>query len=776
MIIRTNFNLIIRKWKRNKIYSVISISSLAIGLACINLFIAFIINEWQISVGSVDNDRIFLLQSDNPTNIASDEKTLYMRSELHPILKERYPEIENYCRFQDISWNSVFRAEEFKSTQMLLLCADTSITEFFPIPLIAGDIPQTLSSPNEAAISMQTALKVFGRTDVLGQSFSISTLQDESNFTITSIIDNSATQSFLKYDILLPINNKTFRGGVTFVRLDKESSKEKILSKMKKDKELLPRLSEECQYYLQPISEAYYDTSEILQAWKFIVHRDKSFINIGILAALCILLISCFNYINMYMAQLLKSEKSIGLQSLLGADKAQLRFHLFFETSMTILIGFLFSIGLVIVMMPTINSIFDAHVTSNFLFSKWVLLYYIVLMVLLTIIPSAYLFFKLKQKPLTLLNRHFIPHRKTQFTNGMVVVQTIISIILIVGTIVYSKQLSYIAETANIDNNLIEIKANNLPTEKLKAFKDEIISLPNIGAGTISASSYLTGIVRTYEDHSQQTLYAVDNDFITTHNLSLIYGEDFTTDFNSNKNKVIVNETYIKSNSIVDPIGKPLSAKEPNKTISGVVADFYNEPFSNRVKPITIYPISYYPYSYGQVLQLRLDPNNFPQTISVIQNKWQTFFPDRPFDYDFIKDKFESLHIKHAKTATMIRFFSLISIFLTAFGLFGLISYSTKKRTKEIGIRKVNGARISEVLVLLNKDFVKWVIIAFVIATPIAYYAMHKWLENFAYKTELSWWIFALAGVLALGIALLTVSFQSWKAATKNPVESLRYE
>jgi len=358
----------------------------------------------------------------------------------------------------------------------------------------------------------------------------------------------------------------------------------------------------------------------------------------------------------------------------------------------------------------------------------------------------------------------------------MVVVQTIISIILIVGTIVYSKQLSYIAETANIDNNLIEIKANNLPTEKLKAFKDEIISLPNIGAGTISASSYLTGIVRTYEDHSQQTLYAVDNDFITTHNLSLIYGEDFTTDFNSNKNKVIVNETYIKSNSIVDPIGKPLSAKEPKKTISGVVVDFYNEPFSNRVKPITIYPISYYPYSYGQVLQLRLDPNNFPQTISVIQNKWQTFFPDRPFDYDFIKDKFESLHIKHAKTATMIRFFSLISIFLTAFGLFGLISYSTKKRTKEIGIRKVNGAKISEILAMLNKDFVKWVALAFVIATPIAYYAMHKWLENFAYKTELSWWIFALAGVLALGIALLTVSFQSWKAATKNPVESLRYE
>jgi putative ABC transport system permease protein len=397
-------------------------------------------------------------------------------------------------------------------------------------------------------------------------------------------------------------------------------------------------------------------------------------------------------------------------------------------------------------------------------------------MILLTIIPSAYLFLKLKQQPLILLNKRFIPHRKVQFTNGMVVVQTIVSIILIVGTIVYYKQLSFMAKTANIDNNIIEIKANNLPTQKLKAFKDEIISQPNLAAGTISASSYLTGIVREYEDHSKQTLYAVDNDFITTHNLSLIYGEDFTTDFNSNKNKVIVNETYIKSNGIIDPIGKPLSANEPNKTISGVVADFYNEPFSNRVKPITIYPISYYPYGYGQVLQLRLDPNNFPQTISEIQNKWQTFFPNRPFDYAFIKDKFELLHIKYAKTATMILFFSLISIFLTAFGLFGLISYSTKNRTKEIGIRKVNGAKVSEIVAMLNKDFVKWVAIAFVIATPIAYYAMHKWLENFAYKTELSWWIFALAGLLALGIALLTVSWQSWKAATRNPVEALRYE
>lgn len=775
MITKTNFNLIIRNWKRNKIYSIISIFSLAIGLACINLFIAFIINEWQISVGNIDNDRIFLLQSDNPTNIASDEKTLYARSELHPILKERYPEIENYCRFQNISSSSVFKAGEFLSTKMRFVGADTSITKIFPISLIAGDIYQTLSSPNEAAISAQAAIKAFGRTDVLGQSFSVSTAKEELNYTITSIIDNSATQSFLEYDILLPINNKTYRGGVTFVKLDKERSKAKILSKMKTDKDL-PRLSKECQYYLQPISDVYYDTSEILQAWKFIIHRDKSFINIGILAAVCILLISCFNYINMHLAQLLKNEKNIGIQSLLGADKTQLRSSLVFETFMTILAGFLFSIGLVLLMMPTFNSIFDAHITAIFLFSKWVLLYYLVLMVLLTIIPSAYLFYRLKQQHLTLLNKSIIPHRKVQFTNGMVVLQSIISIILIIGTIVYTKQLSYIAKTANIDKNLIEIKANNLPPQKLKTFKDEIISQPNIVAASISGSSYSCGFVREDQDHILENFYTVDNDFIKTHNLSLISGENFTADFNSNKNKAIVNETYVKNNGIVDPIGKPLSAKEPFITISGVVADFYTRPFDHKVEPIIIYPSDYYPVYIGQVLQLKLEPNNISQTIYQIQNKWQTFFPSKPFEYDFIKDQFKLLHIKHVKTATMIRFFSFISIFLTAFGLFGLTTYSTKNKTKEIGIRKVSGATVSEVMTMLNRDFVKWVAIAFVIATPIAYYTMNKWLENFAYKTNLSWWIFALAGLLALGIALLTVSWQSWKAATRNPVEALRYE
>ena len=361
-------------------------------------------------------------------------------------------------------------------------------------------------------------------------------------------------------------------------------------------------------------------------------------------------------------------------------------------------------------------------------FSYTILFYWF----LLTIVPSAYLFFRLSNQPLTLLSKRSIPPRKIQFTNGMVVIQSIISIILIIGTIVYSKQLSYITKTANINKNLIEINASYLPYQKLKAFKDEIVSQPNIVAATISCGGYLNAIERGYEDHTTETFYTVDNDFIKTHNLSLIYGENFTSDYNLNKNKAIVNETFVKSNGIVDPIGKPLSKNESYITISGVVADFYTEPFNHKVKPIIIYQNNQYSYYDGaQVLQIKLEPNNISQTVNQIQNKWHVFFPNKPFDYDFIIDKFSLLHVKYAKTAIMIRFFSFISIFLTAFGLLGLTIYSTRNRTKEIGIRKVNGAKISEILTMLNKDFVKWVVIAFIIATPLAYYIMNKWLENF---------------------------------------------
>ena len=261
-----------------------------------------------------------------------------------------------------------------------------------------------------------------------------------------------------------------------------------------------------------------------------------------------------------------------------------------------------------------------------------------------------------------------------------------------------------------------------------------------------------------------------------THNFNLKEGEGFTENETLESKKVIVNQTFINKFGINEPIGKLLPVTDKSLSIKGVIADFYSEPFSKSVKPTIIYPLSNKEENDFKVLQLRLNRDLIAPTVNELKKIWEATFPNTIFNYTFIRDDFRQLHSNYSKVASIVSFFTIISIFLTGFGLFGMTWYSVERRTKEIGIRKVNGAKISEILILLNRDFVKWVAIAFVIATPIAWYAMHKWLENFAYKTELSWWIFALAGLLALGVALVTVSWQSWRAATRNPVEALRYE
>jgi putative ABC transport system permease protein len=769
MFSKTDVVLIFRNWKRNKIFSTISILSLVVGLLCSNLLIAFIVSEWQISEGSPDKDRIFLLKGDNPMDMENKEKTSFILPDLPLLLKERYPEVKNYCRFQNVDENVVFEAGDFKSNKLFFVRADNNLGDFFNLPSLAGDVKKTLSNPNEAAITTSMAKLIFGNTDVLGKSFSVDENKVKSLYKITSVIDDSKTASFLKFDILLPLNLNTYFGGVTFVKLDKESSSISVLAKMKDDGKILPKLTETCQYYLQPLTDVYFDTGETQSSWKFIMHRDKSFLYISIIAVIAILLISSFNYINMYLVRIFKNKKNIGIQKILGANQNQLRVQLLSETFLAVVAAFLISLAFVILLIPVFNSLFDAHIAVSILTSKNILVGYTVLMMLLTIIPSGYLFFRTGKTSLSYLY-------KTRITNSMVVIQFTFSIVLIIGAMFYSKQLHFISDTAKINKNIIEINANGLSSLKLKTFKNEICRLNGVQSATISGTSFLNAWTMLSEDNVVILSYNFDSDFLKTHGFILKDGDGFSENEPADGKQVIVNETFVRKFGIKSPIGKQLPVFDKSLMIKGVIADFYTESFNKQIKPTVIFPFNFKKNNELQVIQLQLADNGLAPALAEIKNKWDANFPDNFFDCTFISDEFNQYHSNYTMTAKIISFFTLVSIFLTAFGLFGMTWYSVERRIKEIGVRKVNGAKISEVLIMLNRDFVKWVAIAFVFATPVAYYVMNKWLENFAYKTELSWWIFALAGVLALGIALLTVSWQSWRAATRSPVEALRYE
>ena len=236
-------------------------------------------------------------------------------------------------------------------------------------------------------------------------------------------------------------------------------------------------------------------------------------------------------------------------------------------------------------------------------------------------------------------------------------------------------------------------------------------------------------------------------------------------------NSVLVNESFVKEMELEEPVGSKVTFLDKDVTIIGVVKDFYVSSLHQEIEPSML---SNMPWNV--CVNIKISDLNIETTIATIEKTWKEFLPEVPFEYNFLNENYDDLYKAETELSLLIRVFSMLAVFIACLGLFGLISYSTVQRKKEIGIRKINGAKIAEILSMLNKDFIKWVAIAFVVACPIAYYAMNKWLENFAYKTALSWWIFALAGVLALGIALLTVSWQSWRAATRNPVEALRYE
>ena len=779
MFSSVNFNLIIRTWYRNKTISIIALLSLVLGLASCNLLVGFIISEWQISKGSVDNSRIFLLRTD----LQVDEqlvKSSYIFPQLPPMLIERYPEIENYCRFQDID-NLLLESNNFKSNEQLILYADSSIVDFFNISVIGGSLTETLSKPNEVAITSSLSEKIFGKENALGKPLTISNQNDKTVYKITSIIDDSKMESLLKFDVLLPLDKKLYFGGITFLKLRKSSSAENLLKKLKTDISILPKFTETSNYYLQDFSSVYFDKSETLTDWNFLLRRDISLIYVSIFTAISLLLIACFNYINMILVLYYKNKKNRVVQKIMGATNKQLQLQIISETFIAVLASFILSFGVIGLILPMFNNMFNGHLTINTFLDINVLLVSIVLIIILTLIPSLFLFSNLIKNATVHLEKIKISESKPQVVKSVVIVQFTISIILMVASFVSYSQLNFIYNKANISRNIVEIKSPNKNFTELRTLKKEVKKIPGVVSGTIATSNFFNGWLIQIEGNSSQVLYYnFDPDFIETHNFELKLGNAFSSSSGTLNEGVIVNEAFVKTFALKNPIGKTIIFDKKDHTITGVIKDFYTEPFSKIIKPTVISLLnddSDFSYGYtNSVIQFKLEDKSIEATLDQVKKVWVEMYPNQIFSYVFLKDKFESFHQDYFRLFKIIGFFTVISLFLTIFGLFGIAIYFVENRTKEIGIRKVNGATIGEILNMLNKDFIKWVLIAFVVATPIAYYMMNKWLENFAYKTALSWWFFVLAGVFALVITLLTISWQSWIAATRNPVEALRNE
>ncbi|MEZ5104564.1 MAG: ABC transporter permease [Draconibacterium sp.] len=671
---------------------------------------------------------------------------------------------------------------------------------------INGSPSTSLSEPFSVVLSQKLATRLFGAELPVGKSLMIY----DQPYKVTGLVTDVPSNTDFPFQMYLSFNsiermapNFTsdwggFGGLECFLVLKNSSQKETVEQKIKEihSQHVSEEIAENRIFKLQPLGDIHYDT-RFTNYNNRIVSKD-TIITIGLIG-LFLLIMACANYANLSLARSKYRAREVGVRKMMGGKRWHLVFQFFGEsfllTTFSILFALLFS-KLAILFFSNLFGI-PQNFTPPFNFLTVVgLLSFIILVSLLS---SGYPSLLLSaSRPVDLVKSGFEISQKgvATFTKSMVIVQFTISLLMIIGTISLYRQYQFLLHS-DMGYDKEAIFNVPIPTDDetlMNRFKALLLENPLIENVSLNNSHPATDAgnfndISTFSNGNVITLTAhqavVDTSYINTYGLHLVAGDNFSQS-DSSKN-IIINEELAKQfefKSPFDAIGKEVSTyfdgANTRFKVCGVLKDFHYESFHNKIRPAFLLQ----KLNHSRIAGIRIanninSGNTFKQMHDVLEfteNSWRSVFRNEYYEYEFVDDRIRDNYASEENASKLINLFAIITIIISCLGIFGLALYSSEKRSKEIGIRKINGAKISEVMLMLNKDLIKWVIIAFTISSPIAFFVMHKWLENFAYRISLSWWVFALAGIMTLVIAVLTVSWQSWKAATKNPVESLRYE
>ncbi|HPF52854.1 MAG TPA: ABC transporter permease [Draconibacterium sp.] len=773
---------IYRKALKYKSYTVINIFGLATAFALSSLLLLYVYNEFHVDAFHHNRDRIYRV-------VDAGDGTAFTNPVLAGELKSTFPEIEEVARVRH-NGNGFYKYENSVVDIPYDMCFDSTVFSMFDFKLIAGTEKDALQNPFSIVLTKSISNKIFGDKDPIGQVLRYNNVCD---FTVTGIIEDLPANSTFTVDAILPFqllaflwNGYTGEPSNDFFTRDNGSFHTYIMFKPGVDvasiEDKIDAFVKDKSYgqdfKLQPMNDIYFGYNN-RDRW---IHKgEKSIVILLMSIAIGLLVISIINYINLNSAVTLNNLFGFGIKKILGAKPWQIIINSVVET----MLYFIVSIGLATLIVFLINQPFQHILAEEYHFSSLlntsnliVVLSTLVLIALISgIVPVHY--FKKAPASAIIKMRSFGNGSSSLLNRPLIIVQFFIAILFIVSAITIKKQVNYINnKNLGFDKDLlvyVDLRSYDLSLSEADVLKERLISDSRIQS--VSYSSGIFGDVRrgTFAElNDKKALYRripTDPDYVKTMRYKIIEGRDFSNDIKSDETSkaYIVNQALVRAFDMENPLEEKLN----NHPIVGVVEDFNFEPVQNSIQPVAL---QYDPSEAMWIANVRLNSGDLQGSIQYIENVIKTIKPDSPFRYSFADDRIATYYQKEVQFSKLSTIFSVVNILISCIGLVGLVLFAISRRIKEIGIRKVNGAKVSEVLIMLNKDFVRWVVIAFVIATPAAYYAMNKWLESFAYKTTLSWWIFALAGLLVLGIALLTVSWQSWRAATRNPVEALRYE
>ena len=823
-MLKNYFKIALRNIARNKVSSIINIAGLAIGITCVIFILFYVQDELRYDRSFKNADRIYQVNIEG--NFGGQE---YLSGTTPPpagaALTNTFPEIETYIRFFNAS-DEVVRSEannqvENYFTERNVHGVDSNFLQVFNYALLQGNAATCLLQPNSVVITEQIAKKYFGNSNAIGKVLLFD--DDKKPFTVTAILKDLPSQSSLQFDMLRPISSypavKRFSWSwvwtqmATYVRLrDNVPNDAVAIQKLESKFPVMVKTQAATAFerigqpldefekkggkyilHLQPLTAIHLHSAGV--GTNLTTLSDIKYVYIFSVIACFIIILACVNFMNLSTAQSAKRAKEVGIRKVLGSVKAQLIKQFFTEAFIYTLIATVIALLLVIVLMQPFNQLSGKELSFGLLLSNNNLFYLLALIMITGLLAGSYPSFYLTSfKPVEVLKGKLLKTNLGNLflRNGLVIFQFTISTALIVCTIIIFQQLQYTRSKnmgLNKDNVIVLANSNRLGTAE-ETFRKQILNLHGVKNTSITTSvptKYLftDGYVPVPNNNEQLakdislTSYIVDYDFVPTLQLQLLKGRNFAKDF-SDSSSVIVNEETVKQVGWKEPLGQYLEYPGGNNQkfkVIGVVKDFNVQSLHNAIIPFALFHTSSKTYDIGtSYIVARVEPGETNAVLTQLESKWKSFAPATPFDYSFLDEEFNALYQSDKRMGSVFGLFTMLSIFVACLGLFGLAIYTAERRTKEIGIRKILGASVHGVVGLLSKDFLKLVFIAAIIAFPLAWWAMNKWLEDFVYRINISWEVFVVAGIAVLLIALITVSFKAIKAAIANPVKSLRTE
>jgi putative ABC transport system permease protein len=778
----------LRNIQKQKGYSLITLAGLFIGITCFVLISLYVRYEFSYDRFHTNAKNIYRVLVDTRETFMGKSQVTVTPGPLASAMQEEFPEVLKATKVE--SERVVMRYGEHRFAENHIYYVDPAFLDIFDFPLLAGDPRTALSKPNCLLISKDMTEKYFGQENPLGQTIHV----DEKDYQITGVLENIPGNTHFRFDFLASFSSLVDLHGRdriyrwnrwnyrTYVLLHGQADtvflEDKLVDFLKKNyrKDATQTLR------LQSVADIHFYTKA-----NFEIEPTADIRNVYLLSAIgfFILLIACFNYMNLSTARATSRAKEIGMRKVIGANRMQLIRQFLGESILFSLISFLFSMMLVKLFLPAFRVFIDRKLEAGFIHNGTLMLTLLGLVLFIGLVSGSYpaLVLSSFQPTAVLKGTQMRGSRSSScFRNSLVVSQFAISAALIFCTIVVFNQLHFMRnkELGFVKDYVVTVSNPARGDETLKDKLRQSAHILDVASSEylphdISGASF--GEWDGYNPEEKLIVYrnCVDANFLNFYNIPVVQGRGFAEEYSDKEGEVyILNEAAVKAIGWDDPIGKRFgfSGEDEKGVVVGVVKDFHFAPLHLNIEPLALTPNS----ERIDWLSIKISPQNIPDTLAFIERTWKGHSPEGDFSYTFLDDRLDRMYRTEEKLGKTFSIYTFIALFVACLGLFGLASFTTAQRTKEIGIRKVLGATEWNITLLTTKKIIALVLMANAIAWPVAYFAMQNWLQNFAYRVDVGVWIFALSATLSLAIALLTVSYQAIKAAIANPVDSLRYE